>query len=70
MFIFERYPAGRDAFVNGYRQHGDAADLEARVHLAMGRELVWGIPFFHLWNDLGALELYRTRLVRWLDGAG
>ena len=33
-------------------------------------ELVWGIPFFHLWNDLGALELYRTRLVRWLDGAG
>lgn len=66
--MFDRYPEAKAAFLNGYRRVGHLPEaFDARVHVALGLELVSAMPFFHRWGDAEALALYRRALESWLD---
>jgi aminoglycoside phosphotransferase (APT) family kinase protein len=67
LFLFSRHPAGRTPLLDAYRKESQATELELRTHVALGLELVWGIPFFHHWGDLDALAIYRGGLAEWLE---
>jgi len=66
LFIFHHYPIAQEHLFSGYREQADADCLDARIRLALGLELVWGLPFFHHWNDRYVVDLYQSRLAEWL----
>jgi aminoglycoside phosphotransferase (APT) family kinase protein len=66
LFIFPGYPEARSSLLEAYLAASPGAELERRIELAVGLDLVWGIPFFHLWNDTRALALYQSELEAWL----
>nr|MBA2607944.1 hypothetical protein [Actinomycetota bacterium] len=43
--------------------------LDERLDVALGMELVWGLPFFEQWGDVAVADLYRSRLERWFDAS-
>ncbi len=67
LFVFDGVPGARDALIDAYvaASHTDA--LDERLDVALGMELVWGLPFFEQWGDVAVADLYRSRLARWLD---
>jgi len=68
LLVFDTHSAARAAFLSGYRRVRPLPeDFEARLTVALGLELVSGLPSFHRWGDAGVLALYRRALERWLD---
>ncbi|HET6864266.1 MAG TPA: aminoglycoside phosphotransferase family protein [Solirubrobacteraceae bacterium] len=67
LLISDRYPQAPDAIFDAYQQARSVPEIRTRILLALGLELVWGIPFFHQWKDDDVVDLYRTRLMHWLS---
>jgi hypothetical protein len=51
LFIDPIHSGAQQMMLEGYRTQTDEADFASRISVALGLELVWGIPFFHQWND-------------------
>ena len=70
LFIGPVHAGAQQTMLDGYQQHADERGLLQRINLALGLELVWGIPFFHQWNDDHVEALYRSSLTEWVDARG
>ena len=66
MFIEPRWPGSTAAIRLGYEEQGPVPLFEERLHLGIGLELVWALPFFHQWGDHSVVDAYRKRLTSWL----
>ncbi|MBA3653976.1 MAG: phosphotransferase, partial [Actinobacteria bacterium] len=69
LFVFDGVPGARDALIDAYVAASDTDALDERLHVALGMELVWGLPFFEQWGDVAVADLYRSRLERWFDAS-
>ena len=69
ILVFSNYVTFKDDFLSSYQETiGLPEHFEARLRVAIGLEVLSGLPFFHRWNDQSAFDIYVGVLRRLLEG--